>query len=77
VKDTHLLYPNPVKNELKLMGYEDIHVVYNVVDVTGKQVLAGNTRNGVITELDQLIPGQYVLNVILKSGEANYRFVKE
>ena len=76
-KDATLLYPNPVSNELSLMGYENIHLMYNVVDISGKRILAGNTHNGIISGLDQLVPGQYVLNVIMKSGEANYRFVKE
>lgn len=78
---------NPI-NELSVSVYpslftESIHIesaenlAFTIFDVTGKQVLSGNTQNNSIDNLAHLQAGVYILNLQNKKGSTSVKLVKE
>lgn len=53
------IYPNPATTEINC---SEQHVSYHIYDMTGRQVLSGNTYNGQIA-IDQLQQGSYVIQL--------------
>jgi len=71
------IYPNPVKNLLTVnLAGSDISHRYMVYNVLGQPVMNGKFKNSSI-DCSNLIPGMYVLKLILAEGEFRQTFLKE
>jgi len=70
------LFPNPVENTLHVRGAQDLGSrAVRVVDATGKVVLRGTLRNGML-DVSGLGLGVYVLMTDVDGTWLNSRFVK-
>lgn len=71
------IYPNPVKNILTVsFGERESSPKYVVYNVLGQPVMIGRLENHTI-DCSNLIPGLYVLKIILAEGEFRQTFLKE
>lgn len=57
------LYPNPVADNLYLLGIGENEVEYTIYSISGSTLLSGKCRQGVSLELSSLSAGFYLLNV--------------
>jgi len=68
-------HPNPVHEKLVVNGI-DAGTAYKVYSVSGAVLMRGETQ-GETLDVSGLSNGIYFLRIHAKSGEINYRFVKE
>jgi hypothetical protein len=58
-----LLYPNPVKNSLRIIALSNQTISYEIIDVYGKAVVTGSTNNGHINT-ERISTGTYMIRVV-------------
>ena len=67
------LYPNPSGGVLKVEGLTDF-TAYQVVDMTGRVVLHGQTES--LIQVEKLSPGLYFLNILSGNEKTCLKFMK-
>ncbi len=70
-----VLYPNPVASVLNLSGARECSMV--VVDVTGKQVMAGEVgQDQAVYNMNNLAPGMYIVQLCRNGAITHRKFLK-
>ena len=67
------IYPNPVQNTLFISGLDNV-ASYSVYDITGKELIRGNTTNSV--DVQALNSGLYLLKVYANHETSTVKFLK-
>ena len=73
------LYPNPVRNQVKITGVEELELVNAVIrDVSGKDVMHIEFSSGQKSiDVSALKNGAYIIEVFTDKGVASEKFIKE
>ncbi|MCL2597060.1 MAG: T9SS type A sorting domain-containing protein [Paludibacter sp.] len=66
------IYPNPVKDDLKVINYFE-NGQYSITDLAGKQILSGKLSNNSSINVSSLQQGIYIIKV----GNERGKFIKE
>ncbi|MCL1868018.1 MAG: T9SS type A sorting domain-containing protein [Paludibacter sp.] len=67
------IFPNPVKNELQIENSQFENLQFEIIDLSGRQIINGNLSNTKSVNVSALPSGIY----ILKIGSLHGKFVKE
>lgn len=76
-KSKTLIYPNPFLTNFNIQS-EDIISNYSLIDISGKQLIATNSKNEIDKLASQLNSGIYFLNLNFENGQTgNFKLIKE
>lgn len=67
------IYPNPVENTLNIQT--DLKGTFNIIDITGNQVLNGQITSKI--DLSNLSPAIYFIQLNTQSGVSTIKFIKK
>ncbi len=71
------IYPNPVLNRLYVKHLENLRQPYVILDMTGKVIIKGKLDSVNSIDVNQLLSGLYILEIIDKDETMNYKFIKK
>ncbi|MGN6569476.1 MAG: T9SS type A sorting domain-containing protein [Flavipsychrobacter sp.] len=72
------VYPNPVINLLTLSGKHNDGDSYSIIDVSGRVVMTGSIiSDDQLLNVNNLVNGMYILNIITSDKTQKVQFVKE
>ena len=71
----YYIYPNPFVDEIWIEGISDVFE-YSVSDLSGQIILSGTSYEKDIPDLENLIPGFYVLAIREKNRISTYKVIK-
>lgn len=75
-KNVAKIYPNPFVNNINIETNENI-IKYVVIDVSGKQIIATNSKSNLDTNTQLLVSGFYILNLEFDNGRTgSYKIFK-
>ena len=75
-KNAAKIYPNPFVNNINIETNENI-IKYVVIDVSGKQIIATNSKSNLDTNTQLLVSGFYILNLEFDNGRTgSYKIFK-
>ena len=71
----HIVYPNPFKDEIWVEGISNVFE-YSVFNLSGQIILSGKSYGKSIPDLENLIPGFYMLAIREKNRVSTYKVIK-
>lgn len=75
-KTTVVIYPNPVQDEIKIIGWQKIKTA-QLIDISGRVIMQWNVNSATLL-IKNIVKGIYMLQLQLKTGEIeNQKILKE
>ena len=72
-----LIYPNPVRSELKIESINGEVFLYQIIDLEGEVLLEGQLKNNNVLVLDGVENGIYVLKLSINNENYFHRIIKK
>ncbi|MBL0146962.1 MAG: T9SS type A sorting domain-containing protein [Chitinophagaceae bacterium] len=75
-KTAIVIYPNPVKDEIKITGWQKVKAA-QLMDASGRVIMQWNINSSILP-INKIVKGIYMLQLQLKTGETqNQKILKE
>lgn len=70
------IYPNPVTDFIYIKNLKSKNVIYKIIDASGR-ILDQNILNKENIDVNSLVPGNYILQIITKDKTHPFKFIKK
>lgn len=70
-----LIRPNPFEDIIRIEGTSDVFE-YSISDINGRNFVRGKSSDRKIADLDDLIPGIYIISIKEKNRVSSHRIIK-